>query len=418
MDRSICALGIDLTGEYAQVSYMFSGYEEPVSLSISTEDKKYLIPAALYYRSENDTWYLGDEAVFNSESDKRKSLSFDEDIKNNEENLQKYLELILERTKKILEADIKGNICVSEEDCDLNSIRYIYNSLKRLGYDEEDLRVINHDEAFIYYTINQKKELWLNDVALFDFTKKHFKYRRIHEVKSRFTPGLTVDTKDMSDIISYAGLDTDYGREDADIRLRSFVQQEFKKYIVCTVFLTGAGFYDEWMKESIGVICSKRRVFKGYNLFVKGACYAANKKYLGIDARNHIFQCKGRTKADIRLTINNKGKNVDIVLSQAGSNWYEAGAEADCILDNVNKLNFVIAPALEGKPHALAVDVSDFPGRPNKTTRVKILLSFRDDSAFDIVVKDMGFGDIFKSSGKFVKTTVSLKDGIISEELE
>ena len=407
MDKKICAIGIDLTDEYAQISYMLTGDNEPVSLSTSPEEKKYLIPASLYYRRDNDTWYVGDEAKFNSISDKKDAYTFDADIKYNQDNMTKYLKMLLEYTKTSLDAEIEGFICIALEDIDMDSIKNVYNSLKTLGYSEDNVRVIGHDEAFIFYTVNQKKELWVNDVALFDFTKKHFKYRRMHEIKSKTPPVLVVESEDLSDVVSVDMLDSELGRMKADRQWMNFMTTEFKKHIVCTAFLTGQGFYDDWAGESIQEICTKRRVFKGYNLFVKGACYAAAKRMNTLANKNYIFQCNGRTKADVGLLISNEGKNMVISLSRAGCNWYEAGAEAECILDGVNKINLIITPILEGNSYTKIIDLSDFPSRPNKTTRVKIALAYKNDRCFDVVVKDMGFGELFKSSGKVVKTTIS-----------
>lgn len=409
MDKTIYAMGIDLTEEYAQVSYVTNPTELPVSLSVSPEEKKYLIPSQLYYRMENDTWYIGDEAVFNSVSDKKGCISF-KDIRNDVSNMAKFLEKLFELTEKITDMIFEGSVCISEEDGNLESTECIYEAFTKLGYNLDKVRVINHDEAFMYYTINQKKELWINDVALFDFTGKHFKYRRIHETKAKTPPVLTVETEDLSHEISYDLLENDFGKRKADSRMLEYVQQEFRKHIICTVFLTGTGFYDEWAEESITEICSKRRVFMGYNLFVKGACHAAIRKQKGDTNKVHIFQCNGRTKADVGLLINNDGKNMVITLSNAGTNWYEAGAEAECILDNVTKINLVIILAEDGRSVNQTIDLSEFPERPNKTTRVKITLGYRNDNTFEVIVRDMGFGELFKASGKVIRETVSVNN--------
>lgn len=166
MSKAIHALGIDMTDEYAQISYILSGETEPVSFTVNPEEKSYLIPASLYYRKENDTWYAGYEAVFNSETDKREAYAFDRDIKYDKDKMTKYLGLLIKLLEESLDARIEGVICVSEEDDDLESTGCIYGAMKNLGYDDEHMRVINHDEAFIYYTINQKRELWVNDVIL------------------------------------------------------------------------------------------------------------------------------------------------------------------------------------------------------------------------------------------------------------
>lgn len=405
--QSLCAVGIDLAYDYVQFSYCSNLNEEPLSLSTNPEDKKYLIPTVLYYREENKTWYIGEEALYNSFSDKKESVKLWDKIETDEEVLSIFLKEIIEKAKSVLNFDFIENICVSIECYEKTIVKNIFKAFLLIGYDEQKIRVINHDEAFIYYTINQKKELWLNDVVLFDFSKKHFVSRRLHEIKSKTPPILVVDSEILSNDISYSLLDTEHGKRKADSRLLEYVQKEFKKNIVCTVFLTGTGFYDEWATDSLPEICSRRRVFKGYNLFVKGACYAALKKAKGITKNTHTFSCYGRTKAEIGLLINNQGKNMVISLSKAGTNWYEAGAEAECILDNVSKINLVIYSALESISTNYILDLDEFPSRPNKTTRVRITLGYINDDTFEIIIKDLGFGDLFKSSGRIIKKTIS-----------
>lgn len=410
MSKAIHAVGIDLTDEYAQISYILSGETEPQSLTVNPEEKSYLIPASLYYRKENDTWYAGDEAVFNSETDKRAAYAFDRDIKYDRDKMTRYLGLLIRLLKETLNADIEGVICVSEEDSDLDSTGCIYSAMKNLGYDDEGMRVINHDEAFIYYTINQKRELWVNDVLLFDFTKKHFKYRRFHEIKGKTPSVITVSCEDHSKDIYYKLIDTELGRLKADRLFTDIVLRELKNNIVCTTFLTGSGFYREWGEEAINEMCQRRKVFKGYNLYVKGACYAALKKYDNTMPKKHIFQCKGRTIADVGLIISNQGKDMVIALSQSGTNWYEAGAEAECIIDNAEGINLVIVSARDGRSYDKFINLKDFPERPNKTTRIKITLGYKNDTDFEIIVKDMGFGELFKASGITVRETVCIKE--------
>lgn len=408
MEKKICAVGIDITEDYVQLSYSISEKDEPVSLSVSSEEQKYLIPPVLYYREENDIWYIGDEALYNSHSDRKDTINIYEQLSFKNRFLSIFLDKLIEKAKTQGNFRYIKSICVSVEKDNIDIIKNVFSSFELLDYKDTIIRVINHDEAFLYYTINQKKDLWVNDVALLDFTKKHFKYRRMKEYKMKTPPVLTVWQDDISTDISYEMLDTEAGKKRADSRLFEYVHQEFKKNIVCSVFLTGAGFYDQWAEESLQEICSKRRVFKGYNLFVKGACYAAIKKQRENVKKQNIFQCNGRTRADIGLLISNEGKNMVITLSSAGTNWYEAGAEAECILDNVSKISMVIISAFDGSSKNKSIDLSQFPSRPNKTTRVKITLGYRDEDKFDIIIKDMGFGELFKASGMMVRESVSV----------
>lgn len=411
MEKTIWAMGIDITKEYMQISCQERGDMEPVSVSASTDDEKYLIPSLLYFREENDTWYIGEQALFNSRSDKRPCFEFDRDIKNNLEYMSILMGELIDLAKKTQGFEASQMICVTLEDYDLNIIRNIFEAFVSLGYDSDRIRVINHDEAFIYYTINQKKDLWVNDVALFDFDKNHLSYRRMHEIRLNTPSVLSVTREDLSRDIYYHMLDSAHERKRADSILSDYIRQEFKRNIVCTVFLTGEGFYDDWYTESLKEMWgSRRRIFKGYNLFVKGACYAASEKKEGMAEKTHIFRCSGRTKADIGLLINSQGKNMTITLSPAGTNWYEAGAKVECILDNVTEINLVIVSVMDGASQNKTIDLSSFPERPNKTTRVRISLAYKNNDVFEVLVEDMGFGELFKSSGRTVQEIISIDD--------
>jgi hypothetical protein len=101
---------------------------------------------------------------------------------------------------------------------------------------------------------------------------------------------------------------------------------------------------------------------------------------------------------------------VPIVLSKAGTNWYEAGAKAEGILDNTDQIRLRFVSSLTKRERILNIDLRGFPQRPNKTTRIEVMLAYRNDSQCVIAVKDLGFGDFFKSEGNVVKTTINIED--------
>ncbi len=422
----VYVVGIDFSEDYVQISYMPVTQHEPISMSTSPDEKKYLIPTVLYRNPSTKEWSIGDRALFDSFGDSDSEQNIVRNVYNtviskefvnvngsmiSHEQLYKYfLKSLIALFKDIVGASEISNISMTVEKLDISFINLTREIFEEMGFDKTKVRVISHAESFIYYVINQKKELWVNDVALFDFTKEHFIYRRINDIKIKNPNILSVTEYDLSNEINYSMLETESGRIKADKKLLEFVQQELKKHIVCTAFLTGVGFYDDWASESISEICTKRRIFKGYNLFVKGACYSSMKKYNNITDVKHIFWCKGRTKASVGLLIDNNGRNMVIVLSKAGTNWYEAGAVTECILDNIDRVQLVVTLQMENISKNIIVDVSDFPSRPNKTTRIQLSLAYKDDDTFEIVVKDMGFGEFFKSSGKIVKKAIKVSE--------
>ena len=235
-------------------------------------------------------------------------------------------------------------------------------------------------------------------------------YRRMKTVKNKVPCIISVEEEDFSKIMDMSYLTTDEDKARLDEKFLRLVQEQFGKHIISSVFLTGVGFYDEWADKSIKEICNRRRVFKGYNLFVKGACYAALRRFNKNTDVDFIFECKGRTRASIGISILHKERNINVLLSKAGLNWYEAGVKTECILDNTEKINLIVSSVDNVVVRKVELDISAFPKRVNKATRVEIVVSYINDSEFEVIVKDLGFGDFFKASNMVVKKTVNVEE--------
>ncbi len=422
---NISALGIDISKDYTLVGYACEGTDEPDSISVSKDEKRYLIPTCMYKMKNVDEWYIGEEAVIRAKDDKEGGSFVDNfleavtqkgvyTIEDREykakEILGIYVEMIIEKARELLNFDNVSHIAVTVEETEKNIMDTILGKLRILGYKEENIRMISHTEAFIYYTINQKRELWVNDVVIFDFGNHHFKYRRMKTAKNKVPGIITVEEDDLSKSMDMSYLSTEQDKVRLDEKFLRVVEEKFGKTIISSVFLTGVGFYDEWANKSIIEICKRRRVFKGYNLFVKGACYAALKRYNNKTEIEYIFDCKGRTKANLGIMITHKDRNINVLLSRAGSNWYEAGVRTECILDNTDKIDISVSYVDNVSVKNIEMDISPFPKRPNKATRVEVVVSYINDHQFEIIIRDLGFGDFFKASNMVVRKIVDVYD--------
>lgn len=422
---NITALGIDISKDYTLVGFMCDGMVEPDSMSIANEEKRYLIPTCIYKMQNVNQWFIGEEAAIRAKDEGESGNYIDnflEAVKNKgtyvieekeykaKELLGIYIELLIEKAREILDFSSISHIAVTVEETEKNIVDTILGKLRIMGYKEENIRMINHTEAFIYYVINQKRELWVNDVVIFDFSNHHFKYRRLKTIKNRVPSIISVEEEDFSKFMDMTYMATESDKARLDDKFLRLVQEKFGKNIISSVFLTGVGFYDEWANKSIKEICTRRRVFKGYNLFVKGACYAALKRYKNITETEYMFLCDGRTKANIGITIQHKERNLSVLLSKAGSNWYEAGVKTQCILDDTNKVEFIVSSADNTVSRKVSVELESFPKRVNKATRVEIVISYIDDSHFEIIIKDLGFGDFFKASNMIVREMVDIEE--------
>ncbi len=415
-----CGIGIDLASDFSQICYVTKDLKEPKSISTIPGESKYLIPTLMYKVKNSDDWYIGDQAKLKSFEDDderytiRKLLDmvyageeiFLDDTKYTAKKLLKiYVEKLLLEAKRLENVEKARFISVTVEKSDKIIIDAIYEILEALGYGKAQIRVLSHTESFIYYAINQKKELWMNDVVLFDFNSDHFSYRRLNIARNKQPNIINIVEKDYSSDIDMTYLESERDKRNADEKFLNIIKEEFYKQIISTVFLTGVGFYTDFAENSLVELCSKRRVFKGHNLFVKGACYDAFMRYNDNTLSEYVIQCEGRTKANVGLMITHAGRNSAISLSTAGTSWYEAGARAECILDNVKSIQLIVTSAYGNYIRNVKIDLSEFPDRPNKTTRVAISMSFRDDNMFDVVVEDLGFGDFFKATNLIIKNT-------------
>ncbi|MBQ5918052.1 MAG: hypothetical protein IIW92_05800, partial [Lachnospiraceae bacterium] len=294
---------------------------------------------------------------------------------------------------------------VTARKADKTFMKAVYKALEILGFEENRISAISHTESFIYYTLGQKKDIWVNDVTLFDFNNEHFSYKKLSIARNKIPNIVTVKEMDYSDEIDMSYLDSERDKRSADEKFLSIINREFYKQIISSVFLTGEGFYSDFAENSLVELCSKRRVFKGHNLYVKGACIAAMEKNLTKTADDYIFQCEGRTKVTIGLMIKHNGRNTAVVLSKAGTNWYEAGAKAEGILDETKSIQLVLSSPYDGCTKNVRIDLSSLPDRPNKTTRIGISLAYINENKCEIAVNDLGFGEFYKATGIVVKET-------------
>ena len=84
----------------------------------------------------------------------------------------------------------------------------------------------------------------------------------------------------------------------------------------------------------------------------------------------------------------------------AGNNWYETSAEFDIILESGNTVEFVITPLTGENVSSRLITLEGLPERPQRTTRLNIQIEMSAVNQAVVTVTDMGFGEIFRSSGK------------------
>ena len=82
--------------------------------------------------------------------------------------------------------------------------------------------------------------------------------------------------------------------------------------------------------------------------------------------------------------------------------WYNTHGSVDIILDKSQRVDFFYHNTKENEIEGAACDIKGLPKRPPKTTRIRIEVSFTSQTEGVILLKDMGFGEMFPATGKII----------------
>ena len=269
---------------------------------------------------------------------------------------------------------------------------------ERIGIHDGRLTLIDRRESFYYFAFSQQKELWLHDVYLFDNRGDEVWCRRLER-----------DQRTMPQLVTISEEQRNIDRAGRDASFLKVVTEAVSGHIVSAVYLTGDGFDGEWMKESLSFLCKGRRVFMGKNLYSKGACYAAARKCMKAEnSWQFVYMGDNEMKVNVSLKVQRQGKTELLTLINAGDNWYETVGECEVLLDGSNEIDFWLQLPNSKEAQIEKLTLADLPKRPPRTTRLRIKAQPVSDMEVKIKIKDLGFGEIFKSSDKTWEYMMSL----------
>lgn len=404
-------LGIDFSTDFTQLA-VWEEEGNPQSISIGTEEN-YLIPTVACYNSELREWSAGEEAINKGRLEKsvlykELPLMFNEveNVENHEDIMTAFMSYLLKIAVNHCNGRLIKNILITVENVTPAMIEEITKIFARLGYNEGDIKIMSHSESFVYYVLNQNRDIWINSVYYLDFSKHGFQVRRMNVIRGRqpYVASVTVDNLDNR--IDMEMLKND--PELADSILAEYMEEKMKKHVVSGVYLSGEGFYIDGWNKTLATICRNRRVFKGNNLVAMGAVYGAKEFFYTPTLSQYLISCKGRTKVKVTMSVKHKERDNFITLSNIGDYWYQARSKAECIMENPTEAVFEIHDIMNHTNESFKIDLTDFPKRPAKTTRIEVNFKYLEENKFEIEIKDLGFGEFFKSSGMSVKKEIEL----------
>ncbi|MBO5070122.1 MAG: hypothetical protein J6C37_07150 [Roseburia sp.] len=394
-------LGIDLDDENAVVSFFQLNMREPETVSTVAGSEMFQIPMLLAKRSDVGQWYIGDDArkimLLQKDAGAGKLLSraighekvFVDGEKYPAEDL-----LVVYLKKLIYLAGSLGNptapdvLVISLDSISREVTRLFADIAPRLGLLADQIMLVDRKESFYYFAYNQPRDLMLHDVCLFDCREGKVSCCRL-ERNMRTTP----------QVVSLSEQIHSMSGEDRDAAFLQILTECITGHIVSSVYLVGDGFEGNWMKQSVSFLCRGRRAFMGKNLYSKGACYAAAVRRGGMEWP-YVYMGDSEMKVNVSLKVRNGDKAEFYTLISAGDNWYETVGECEVILDGPPEIDFWLQLPESREAKVEKLQLVDLPERPNKTTRLRIVAKPLSDKKVQIQIKDMGFGELFKTSEK------------------
>ena len=391
------------------ISYYQLNMNEPETISPIAGSELYQIPTLLAKRKNLGQWYYGDDAkkmaktseVICVDSLLKRAVN-DENIRIEDENYEAW-ELLALFLKKVMELPQKlGNmppcdrLILSVERLSKANMEVFWKIAPKLGLLPEQFMVIDHKESFYYFALSQPQELWIHDVYLFENDGHSLRYY-----------GLKRNTRTTPQVISIKESIKTPMEERKDEEFLGILQKAFENQIVTTAYLVGDGFDGGWMKNSLTFLCRGRRAFMGNNLFSKGACYAGvirdQKKEW-----NYIYMGENEMKFNLSLKVRDRGNLAFHTLISAGKNWFESKGECEVILQGSAEIDFWKQLPNSREAVIETLDLTDAPSRPDRTTRLRITATPVSDEKIEVVIRDLGFGEIYRSTDKTWKYTMTI----------
>lgn len=405
-------VGIDFGKEYSQISYYDRKGGEPRSISMKVGTSQYEAPTCLCKRVEQKDYCVGLEAEYFAQEkggimienlyaicEREEPVQIEGEYKQPWELLAQFLKGML-KFLGIVEV-VKNTRCLAVTAPELSSVQVenFRKAFQELGFPTEKYMLLDYGESFYYYALTQKRETWNRSIGWYAFTQGGVTFRKL-SLNGASKPVLVRLGEPVETELSKDG-------ETRDLEFCSFVKNTLGTELFSSIQITGEGFSTDWAEQSVKMLChQKRKVFYGNNLFAKGACAAGKEKLEDRELKNYRYLSDSLVSADVGMEMRVMGSPAYYPLIEAGNNWYDCKAGCELLLDNTEELVFVISTFDRPEKRRVGMMLPGLPKRPNKTTRLYLELQYISAKECRVFVKDLGFGEMFPSSGKTWEETV------------
>lgn len=401
-------LGIDLCDAYA-------------SITAAEPERTWTVRTAVCKNRQTDEWYVGEEAsvraMAGDPSADRLLTRLMKDEKTEMggqefsglELLKRFLKEIVEIPRKAMEEEQISQLVITLRKTEVKLMDSLLYCADYLEIPRNRVHIISHTESFVYYVMSQKRDVWSNQVGMFELSEGCARYYELKTQRGSRQMIVTADSEMLQEEITMEYLARAEGAASEDQFLAACADRILDKRLFSAIILTGSGFATtDWADSFMKKVCKRRRVFAEFGLFSKGAAYRASDYLKEKTAYPFICVCEGRLRYTVSMRVVSRGRDINLVLAAAGDNWYEARSTVELIADGEDSLEFTISSLEQRKRRTVSVELTDFPKRENKTNRIQVTIGFSDENTMIIMAKDKGFGELFPATKAMVRQEVIL----------
>lgn len=408
-------VGYDLGDNFCQISYYAQGTENIETVAAVAGTENYSIPTVLCKRSGVNQWFYGKEAQRYAKEQEGIMISnllvmavdgeqvqIDGEMFDPVSLLTLFVKRSLGLLTPITSLDKVMVLVFTVEKLDARMAEVLGQVINGLKLNIQKIILQSHTESFFYYMLHQPRDLWREKAVLFEYQENQMLTYQM-ECNKRTRPIVVYIAEGEEAFTSYEPMPEEDELKDAkysqlDTEMTLFAKRVLGDDEVSSVYLIGEYFHEEWMKESLRVLCKGRRVFQGNNLYSKGACYCVMEKLCKSEnGKDYVFLGNDKLKSNVGMKILRRGEESYIALLDAGTNWYEAEKTVELYAQDGNHLEFEVV-SLVGKESFLAE--MELDGRKENISRLRLKAFMKTENIVCIEVTDLGFGDLWPADNR------------------
>ena len=411
-------IGYDINEYYAQISYATKG-AEPETLQFPSRKEDGNIETAICKRNGVNQWFCGKEAVKKGVAGEGtlvehlwKLLGETDAVMVEKQEypvvklcnlfLGRTLGWVMQRLEEVFKEPVQIRAMVlTAEPWTEHYRQYMDDLTEGLIVPKERIFWQGHEDSLFSFLVYQSPRLLGYETAVFDLTAEELITYRV-EMNHKTRPIVTTMKKDSSTGLikkkHYSSIrEHDDRLEELDRAIKAYFESFVEGRIVTALYLIGEGFSGEWYPESLKMFCRNRKVFAGNNLYGKGACYsAADHVWQSEVAGKYLFLGNDMLRYNVGVSVFAGGKEEYVPLLDAGTNWYDARAEIEFMMEEAETIELLVTPIDGSGKYTEILQLPELPERPFRSYRMSLFAEMQSEQGLLVRVKDEGFGEIYE----------------------